>query len=398
MKFRSIIFWLHLIAGIFAGIVILIMSVTGVLLAFERQIIESAERDFRSTQPQWETTRLPMETLLAKVRETETNNFPTSISLQSEPDAPVIFAFGRERALLVDAYSGKILGEGAEKTRGFFRTVTNVHRWLATSEKNRTIGKGITGACNLAFLFLVVSGFYLWWPRKWNWASIKAVFLFNRQLSGKARDFNWHNVIGSWSAIPLFFVVLTGVIMSYTWANNLLFRATGNEPPLPRAAPTRTEKPREEKAADLKFEKLNQLWANAEQKFSDWKTITLRLPSSVEGPLIFSVERGTRGRPDLKTQLTFNPKTGELTEETFASFNLGKKLRTWSRWVHTGEAGGFVGQLIAGLVSAGGALLVWTGLALACRRFLGRKTNRVEQNKVSADEPLSVEPRERTRD
>src|SRR5882757_7544518 len=35
---RSFVFWLHLAAGCTAGVVILVMSVTGILLAFERQI------------------------------------------------------------------------------------------------------------------------------------------------------------------------------------------------------------------------------------------------------------------------------------------------------------------------------------------------------------------------
>ncbi|HEX6736709.1 MAG TPA: PepSY domain-containing protein, partial [Vicinamibacteria bacterium] len=45
------------------------------------------------------------------------------------------------------------------------------------------------------------------------------------------------------------------------------------------------------------------------------------------------------------------------------------RLRSWMRWIHTGEAGGWPGQAVAGLASAGGALLVWTGLALAWRRW-----------------------------
>ena len=45
--FRQILFWLHLAAGLIAGVVIFIMCVTGALLAFERQTIEWAERDVR---------------------------------------------------------------------------------------------------------------------------------------------------------------------------------------------------------------------------------------------------------------------------------------------------------------------------------------------------------------
>ena len=39
LPLRQIIFWLHLVTGIVAGLIIFVMSVTGVLLAFERQIV-----------------------------------------------------------------------------------------------------------------------------------------------------------------------------------------------------------------------------------------------------------------------------------------------------------------------------------------------------------------------
>jgi uncharacterized iron-regulated membrane protein len=55
--------------------------------------------------------------------------------------------------------------------------------------------------------------------------------------------------------------------------------------------------------------------------------------------------------------------------EPFVGYNLGRTIRFWVRPVHTGEAGGLIGQIIAALVSAGGAVLVYTGLALAWRRL-----------------------------
>jgi uncharacterized iron-regulated membrane protein len=44
-------------------------------------------------------------------------------------------------------------------------------------------------------------------------------------------------------------------------------------------------------------------------------------------------------------------------------------MRSVLRFAHTGEILGLSGQTIAGLVSAGGALLVYTGISLALRRF-----------------------------
>jgi uncharacterized iron-regulated membrane protein len=77
----------------------------------------------------------------------------------------------------------------------------------------------------------VASGFYLWVPRRWSWQHVRSVTLFSGKLRGKARDFNWHNVIGFWSAVPLFIVVLTAMPISFPWANALVYRAVGEEPP-----------------------------------------------------------------------------------------------------------------------------------------------------------------------
>ena len=41
--FRRILFWAHLGSGVAAGLLILLMSVTGVLLTYEHQILASAE-------------------------------------------------------------------------------------------------------------------------------------------------------------------------------------------------------------------------------------------------------------------------------------------------------------------------------------------------------------------
>ena len=37
-RFRTIVFWIHLAAGVTAGVVILVMSVTGALLALKPQV------------------------------------------------------------------------------------------------------------------------------------------------------------------------------------------------------------------------------------------------------------------------------------------------------------------------------------------------------------------------
>jgi uncharacterized iron-regulated membrane protein len=231
MTFRKILFWLHLSAGMLVGTVVLIMSVTGVLLTYERQTTAWVDRRYSAARPSFGAKRLPVETLVAKAREWR-SAAPVTLSLRSEPEAPAAFSFGRESIVYINPYTGEILGEGSRGVRVFFRTVTDWHRWLGAQGENRTIARAITGARNLGFLFLVATGFCLWWPKQWAWRQLRNVTWFRRGLPGKARDFNWHNVIGFWSAVPLFVVVLSATVISYPWASNLVYRLVGEEPPV----------------------------------------------------------------------------------------------------------------------------------------------------------------------
>ena len=69
-------------------------------------------------------------------------------------------------------------------------------------------------------------------------------------------------------------------------------------------------------------------------------------------------------------RFTIDRATSTVTKaEDFSSLTAGRRLRSWLRFAHTGEFYGVTGQTVAGLASAGGAMLVYTGFALAVRRW-----------------------------
>lgn len=370
--FRKVIFWCHLVTGVIGGIIVLIMSVTGVLLMYEKQITLWADtRNYRAEPPSG-ATRLSVETLINGVRQSQPDAVPATITLRSDPTYPATLSFAGGRNLFVNPYTGDIWGEGSKGVRDFFRTMTDWHRWLGAQGENRAVGRAITGACNLGFLFLVISGFYLWWPKKLRWTQIRNVIWFKRGLSSKARDFNWHNVIGFWSVVPLFIVVLSAVVISYVWAGNLVYRAMGETPPAPRAPapPPAQQQGGQRQTETISLDGIDSLWPRAEQQVSDWQSINLRLPNAADAPLVFTIDQGSGGQPQKRGTLTLDRSTGETRLwEPFSSLTPGRRLRSILRFAHTGEVAGIIGQTIAGIASAGGAVLVWTGIALAWRRF-----------------------------
>jgi uncharacterized iron-regulated membrane protein len=374
---RSTIFWIHLVCGVATGLVVLMMSVTGVILTYERQMLARADRTTYPA-PTPDAKRLRLEELVEAAKLRRPEFVPTTIVLRNEPDAPVVLGAGRSGSVVVDPYSGAVSDPGAQGLRRFFAAVTGWHRWFNATGENRDVARAITGASNLAFLFLVLSGIYLWLPRVFKWAALETRLLFNsKATTAKARDFNWHHVFGIWSAIPLAIVVATATVFSYPWANDLVYRVAGESPPRAGGgggAPPRGQTEPAVIAQDgTAIDRLgyDALLARA-AAYGEWRTLTLNIPSDAQAPSVrIGIDQGNGGQPQRRHNLTLDASTGAVESYApFSSQTTGQKARSWIRFLHTGEALGIVGQTIAGLVSFTSLLMVWTGLALAYRRLL----------------------------
>ena len=371
---RSSIFWIHLVCGVATGLVVLMMSVTGVILTYERQMLAWADRTtFPAPTP--DAQRLPLERLVEAAKLHRPEFVPTTIMLRNEPDAPVVLAAGRSGSVVADPYSGAVSDPGAAGLRSFFGAVTGWHRWFNATGESRATARAITGASNLAFLFLILSGMYLWLPRVFKWAAFETRLLFNgKATTAKARDFNWHHVFGIWSAIPLAVVVATAAVFSYPWANDLVYRIAGEEPPRAGGGPPRGQaEPAVVVPDGTAIDRLSYgaLLARA-AAHGDWQTLTLNIPASPDAPTVrIGIDEGNGGQPQRRHTLTLDASTGAVVSYApFSSQTAGQKARSWIRFLHTGEALGLVGQTIAGLVSLTSVVMVWTGLALAYRRLL----------------------------
>ena len=128
--------------------------------------------------------------------------------------------------------------------------------------------------------------------------------MFTRGARGKARDFNWHNVIGVWCLVPLFIVVIS---------RGADLVSVGQRPRLPRdgrgaagraAAADRGERARRRRGAAAGPQRegrgaragrrpasrrpasagLNGLLTRAAQQEPEWRTINVRLPESPRAP------------------------------------------------------------------------------------------------------------------
>jgi uncharacterized iron-regulated membrane protein len=442
---RTTIFWMHLSTALVAGLVIMIMAATGIVIAYEQQLIEWANG---YTIVSAGKSRVPVETLLANAgavadpavtppagqRSAEPRpegrggaSNAAMITISADESAPAVVRFGRAKTLYLDPYTGAVLGEGSKKAHDFFHFVEEIHRWLGqTPQRNEggqrngpgmgqsataatkplITGKSITGASNLCFLFLLISGIFIWLPRRWTWKTVRPVVVPSTRLKGKARDFNWHNSLGFIFAPLLLITILSGTFMAYQWPSKLVNSAFGF-PERQEGAPRdggggNGERPRDadrrqrdggERRIDhgaepnvpsranrnatggrspvLPVGTVNALWDRAERQTPNWKTISFRAPTARDKSVAFTVDVGN-GRPDHRGRLELDTRTADVLKWTAPGTSgqlFSASYRQWMKPIHTGTVLGVFGQTIAMLVALTVLVLVYTGFALSWRRF-----------------------------
>ncbi|CTQ46535.1 PepSY-associated TM helix domain-containing protein [Roseibium aggregatum] len=368
MSFKRIIFWAHLVVGVAFGLVILLMSATGVVLTYERQIISYMES--RAVVKPADAQLLSVDELATAVL-ANGGQPGNSLVLPRQDGAPATLSVSRRENHLLNPYTGERIDNAAEGIKSFFGTVTALHRWFALTGENRSLGRAVTGAANLGFLFILVSGIYLWWPKKWTWRIVKLNLLFRRNLpTAKARDYNWHHVFGIWSLVPLFAVVVSGVVISYPWASNMVAAVFGPVSPAATGQAASEERQGQNRAQGEAVS-LQAIAETLKQAEPDWQTLSVKLPNGQAARVVMTVDTGNGTQLSRQTTYTVSRVSGEVLGVSGAEDQpAGRRARVFLRFLHTGEVYGFIGQTLAGLASLASVFLFYTGFALAYRRLI----------------------------
>jgi len=381
MRLRKIIFWIHLFVGLTAGGVIAIMSVTGIAIAFEEEILRWQDRKVSHLKPGATpgAAKLPVAELKRRAETEHLGFHATSVTVFRDPQRAWVIGSGNGGLLYVNPLTGEMEETRSHGAHEVIHKLEEWHRWLGAKDGLNSKGRLVTGICNLALVGLCVTGLYLWFPRRWSRRALRPLLLLKTGWKGKARDFNWHNVFGFWSLPVLLVLAATGVVISFEWGHQLVFAMAGEEAPKSRnygmmAVPPPVVPAVAEGTIRLPLETAFERVAAA---FPEWESITLEFPATGNAspvPLDFGVTlpdaMPSRGYIPVKS----DPFTGEILQAIrFEDRSPGLQARVWIRFLHTGGAFGLPGKIVATLATAASLVLVWTGFALSWRRFLGKQ-------------------------
>lgn len=381
MTVRKLFKKLHLWLSLPFGLIIMTTCLTGALLVFEKEITELVRHD-SYTIPVRKTQSLSLQSLLERVaRETPDSVQITSVTIPSDFRRAYTVGLSKPRraGVLVDPYTGKIVGQSGRLP--FFTTVRELHRWLLDSMKPDSEGifwgRVIVGTSTLLFVFILLTGLFLWWPKKLKGVGKRLKISLRH---GRQRLFtDLHTVGGVYVFVLLLAMAMTGLTWSFEWYRTGFYKVFGAEMAEggkgdkgPKKDKRNKDAPREEGAEQAKLPASYIYWEEVvsyviEVSEADYKEITVK-DGEVEVPL------AGLGNIRATDSFRFDKKTGQVTEyKAYREAKRDKKLRGWIYSVHTGAWGGLFTRICYVLAALFGASLPLTGYYIFYQRKWGKK-------------------------
>ena len=377
--FRNIHLWL----SVPFGILITLICFSGAALVFEKEVMELCHRELYFVK-KVEAAPLPMEQLMTKVAATLPDSVSvTGVNISSDPERAyqVTLSKPRRASMYVDQYTGEITGK--YERAPFFNFMFRMHRWLLDSMKQDGgifWGKMIVGTSTLMFVFVLISGVVVWWPR-----TRKALKNSLKIVANKGWRRFWYDLHvagGMYALVFLLAMALTGLTWSFQWYRTGFYKTFGVEvqPSMGHgnAAANATAKGgkrdgkpegREGRGAHRysPYTNWQQVYEQLAEANPDYKQISVSDGSASVAVPRFGNQRGT-------DRYKFNPRNGEITETTlYKDLDNSGKIRGWIYSVHVGSWGGMLTRIRTFVAALIGASLPLTGYYLWIRKKIKRR-------------------------
>lgn len=377
--FRNIHLWL----SVPFGILITLICFSGAALVFEKEVMELCHRELYFVK-KVEAAPLPMEQLMTKVAATLPDSVSvTGVNISSDPERAyqVTLSKPRRASMYVDQYTGEITGK--YERAPFFNFMFRMHRWLLDSMKQDGgifWGKMIVGTSTLMFVFVLISGVVVWWPR-----TRKALKNSLKIVANKGWRRFWYDLHvagGMYALVFLLAMALTGLTWSFQWYRTGFYKTFGVEvqPSMGHgnAAANSTAKggKREGKPEGREgrgahryspYTNWQQVYEQLAEANPDYKQISVSDGSASVAVPRFGNQRGT-------DRYKFNPRNGEITETTlYKDLDNSGKIRGWIYSVHVGSWGGMLTRILTFVAALIGASLPLTGYYPWIRKKIKRR-------------------------
>lgn len=381
--FRRISEWLHLWLGLISGIIVFVVCLTGGIWVFRYEVWYFTEK-YQRVVPQ-EKPVLPPSVLIQKAGAYLQNNEHAEGKLTgityggSDRAAICSFGFPEEKyaVIYVNPYTGDVVKDKREESAAeqFFVFVRAGHRffWLP-----KEIGSPLVGSACIVFVISLVTGLIWWYPQKWTKKTKEKSFRIKWNAKWKRLNIDLHNVLGFYSLIFVLLLTITGIVFTFEWFENGVYKTLTWKTKTEQAAPHPSSDTTIIATAVNNPEDI--IWNRIKREYGSRPgRIFIDIPQEPKDPYRVMVNFGdgtilynnALHYYDQKTLKTLSA-PGERAIP-YKMISTGEKIFRMNFDIHTGQILGLPSKIIAFLACVIGASLPVTGFIIWYNRKWGKK-------------------------
>ncbi|RXJ45731.1 PepSY-associated TM helix domain-containing protein [Gelidibacter gilvus] len=206
--FIKIVKKIHLYLGLSCGILVSISGLTGSLYVWQPEITSALNPKLLKV----DALNTISEDVLLKTSLVLYENQKDTVAkifLPYREQQTISIVYNNGKTLYYHPEDGRVLGRKSASI-SFFENLLNIHRTLGIPE----VGKYIMGGSTVLFLlFLITSGFFLWW-KKYKLNLIKGVKI-KWKRNRKRFNYDVHKTLGILFLFPLLIMAFSGAYFTY---------------------------------------------------------------------------------------------------------------------------------------------------------------------------------------
>ena len=357
MTLKQAIGKLHLWLGLGAGLIVLVVSLTGAIYTFQDEIRDATEPWRRVAAP-GRAAPLPPSRLRAAVVASHPGAAPSYTTYYGPGRSATVYftnKAGGSYLTSLDPYSGRVLHE-QDLSTDFFAVVQAIHTHLLLPDP---YGEWVVSGAVTVFLGLLLTGLVLWWPKRRPERRQRLTIKWGARW--RRLNYDLHQVLGFYVAAGAFVIALTGLFMSYgSWlrAASLVANA-GQRYPREEVPPTVAPL-----AAAPARPLVDVAYAQVRRQSPTADMVVIGPAADQRQPL-YCLTYQKALHYYQRDEYYFHPVSGQLLRALpHATKSNGRKLGDLNYDLHTGQLLGVGGKIVALLVSLLSASLPVTGTVL----------------------------------
>ncbi|MGA3239018.1 MAG: PepSY-associated TM helix domain-containing protein [Bryobacteraceae bacterium] len=349
---RKVVLQIHLYLGLFGAIFLVILGLTGSIMAFEGDIDHWLDPNL------WYVTAranpLPEGELIGKVESQFAPARVGAVEIPQQRNLVQVMQLSTGPAVYVNPYDGSILGEriGASKTQRVLGYIHQFHLRLATDPRSSIApaGKVIVSYAGLVLCLLGPTGLILWWRTKRASVQWTAASWFRR-------CFDLHRCIGIYAGAFLWIAAFTGVLIGFSAAEKAIYSLTHS------SGPTRPRLP--QSVPGVTHISVDQALATARRTMPAASVDSVFLPLSPKAPFVIVMRVPEETSGSAHSTVAVDQYSGNVLQvQDFRTDSLGYRWIRFNRSIHTGDIWGLPGHIIVSLSSLLLVAMVITGLVI----------------------------------